>query len=56
MKILVMFAKKPISFSCKSHMKYELIQCVEKGSEIVAVYYNLNADITIPTLNFGFCH
>lgn len=56
MKILVMFAKKLISFSCKSQMKYELTQCVEEGSGILAVCYNLTADLAIPTLNLGFCH
>lgn len=55
-KFLSCLLKKPISFSCKSQMKDELIQCIEKGSEMVAVYYNLTADIVIPTLNLGFCH
>lgn len=37
-------------------MKYELVQCIEEGSEIVAVCYNLTADVAIPALIFGFCH
>lgn len=55
-KYLSCLLKKPIRFSRKSQMKYEFIQCIEKDSEIVAVYCNLTADIAIPTFNLGFCH
>lgn len=56
MKILSCPLTKPVILPVKSHIIYELTQCIEKGPEMVAAYCNLTADVAISTLNLGVCH
>lgn len=46
----------PVIFPVKSHIKYKLIQCIEKGKDMAAAYCNLTADVAVPTLDLGACH